>query len=756
VPAVITVTTLLDEAGPDGRISLREAIASINAGMDVGDVSHTGIYGVGDTINFHISDHGLVETINLMSPLPTIVKPVLIDGYSELQAKANTLADGDNANILIDLDGEFAGANANGLTVQIPGANAAVNATIRGLAINRFSDAEIDLLSDFNTVSGNFVGTDAAGNAGQSANSDGIRINNASNNLIGGTSLAARNLVGGTFGGGGSAPRQRGIAISGMVGLPATNNVIEGNFVGVNAAGTGPSKPHFNFFSNEIGIDISGGNANTIGGNAVGAGNVIGANTDGIELDNGAQGNVVQGNLVGVGADGVSDVGNYFHGIALRSDGNLPSPLGPGQANEPPVQDNLIGGTVAGAGNLIEFNGLSGVAVFGNPLPNNPAPAPNIGNAILGNSIFLNGRPQPGVASGIGIDLANQNPYPYPDDVGVTPNDARGHGANNDPNNFENFPVLTSGLPANAGTTFTGSLHSTPSTNGFRLEFFASDPDPLDETPEGQTFLGFGNVNIDATGTANFSITVPGSVTPGQIVTATATDPTGNTSEFSPGIYTGTASQIFIIKVYHQLLGRMPDPGGLAGWSSLVDQGISPSQVVLNIETDINHEYYSRLVQSCYQQYLKRAIGPSDGNNPAAMVAFLADGGTIEQLRAMFTQSVEFLNTQGNDSNSGFINALYQAAFTTPNRLATDPGAIDFKEQLDSQTATRASVSSAVFSSWEFQYDTVQGFYHACFHRTGSDAEVAGWVDQLGAGATDQQILANMMGSVEYYGNSGL
>src|SRR5206468_8877458 len=118
--------------------------------------------------------------------------------------------------------------------------------------------------------------------------------------------------------------------------------------------------------------------------------NVVGFNGVGIELANGAQQNIIQGNFSGVGADGVTPAANRLQGIVLRSSNGFPPPLGPAQPNEPGVSFNIIGGTAAGAGNLVEFNGTAGIAVFGNPV--SASGQPNIGNAILGNSIFENGR----------------------------------------------------------------------------------------------------------------------------------------------------------------------------------------------------------------------------------------------------------------------------------------------------------------------------------------------------------------------------
>jgi hypothetical protein len=132
--------------------------------------------------------------------------------------------------------------------------------------------------------------------------------------------------------------------------------------------------------------------------------------------------------------------------------------------NEPGVSFNLIGGTTAGAGNLVEFNGTGGIAIFGNPV--SASGQPNIHNAIEGNSIFENGRSYLSASSAplplLGIDLTNQ--FPYPRDDGATPNDSKGHGAPSDPNNFQNFPVLTSATSNGVTTDIGGTLSSAPNS----------------------------------------------------------------------------------------------------------------------------------------------------------------------------------------------------------------------------------------------------------------------------------------------------
>src|SRR5205823_12863652 len=134
--------------------------------------------------------------------------------------------------ILIQLDGTGAGMAVNGLTL---GAGSG-GSTIKGLDITNFqADASLNggvgllIQSDGNTIVGNFVGVNPAGTAQMPNGGDGIRILNASNNQIGGTNPADRNIASGNT--------LDGIHVVGTIALPATGNIIQGNFVGVAADG---------------------------------------------------------------------------------------------------------------------------------------------------------------------------------------------------------------------------------------------------------------------------------------------------------------------------------------------------------------------------------------------------------------------------------------------------------------------------------------------------------------------------------------
>src|SRR5437762_2379015 len=293
--AVITVTGSGDTIAIDGLSTLREAITSINNQADVNadvTLNRVGLYasqagGTPDVINFNIAGAG-VKTVSATAAEPTIVRPLTINGYSEAGASANTLVNADNAVILIQLDGGGAGAAVNGLTL---GAGSG-GSTIKGLDITNFKGNGIVVQSNGNFVLGNFSGVDPTGVAqmpnGTFPNSgDGIRILNASNNQIGSTDPADRNIASGNS--------LVGIHILGTLTTPATGNIIQGNFVGVAADGkssvgnrTEPAPaPGTAEGNNLFGIEISGGNLNTVGGTAAGTRNIVGFNSDGIEIDNG-------------------------------------------------------------------------------------------------------------------------------------------------------------------------------------------------------------------------------------------------------------------------------------------------------------------------------------------------------------------------------------------------------------------------------------------------------------------------------------
>ena len=342
-----------------------------------------------------------------------------------------------------------------------------------------------------NVVQGNYIGTDTTGTVrlpflsgspvGNGGN--GISILHAASNTIGGAVLGTGNLVSGN-----------GVYGIHIFGALATANVLRGNYVGTNAAGT------VAIANGNDGINLATTEGNIIGGPG-NEGNVLAGNGDaGIEIEGAVVtpgGNTIQGNRIGIGPTGVA-LGNGQNGLELVEASN-----------------NIVGGVNPGEGNIITNNGLAGIAVVENPVSS----VDPVGNLILGNAIFNN--------SGGGIDLDVDNGTP---NDGVTPNDS-GDG-DPGPNNLQNFPENLVVESSGSGTTIEGNFDTV--AGNFRLEFFANAS--CDGTHgEGQTFLGATTVTHSGTGLESFSAPLAAPVPVGQIVTATATNlGTNDTSEFSP------------------------------------------------------------------------------------------------------------------------------------------------------------------------------------------------------------------------------
>jgi len=286
----------------------------------------------------------------------------------------------------------------------------------------------------------------------------------------------------------------RGLVINRFIGSEirlgaATDNRIEGNFIGTDPTGTlgSPIKG--------LGVSVEGSNRNTVGGTTPGARNLISGNDEGIEFNSGAQGNGALGNLIGTTASGTAPLGNDDWGVAMFS---------------PSTSNNKIGaGTAAGA-NTVAFNGKDGIEVDNNDS--------ETGNQISRNSIFSNG--------GLGIDLIGGTET---DDTNIsTPNDAGD--ADTGANGLQNKPVISSAKTSSTKTTITGKLNSTPNKT-FNIQLF-SNPSG---TNEGKKFIGQKTgLAVGGSGSASFTFSPATAVPAGQTVTATATNEfSGDTSEFS-------------------------------------------------------------------------------------------------------------------------------------------------------------------------------------------------------------------------------
>ena len=337
LPALATAATYtVTSASDSGANTLRWAIQQANANAGT------------DSIVFNIGGGG-GRNIALATALPAITGPVSIDASTQ---------PGYAGSPLIQLDGLNAGAGAIGLQLSSAGSS------IRGFSVMRFNGVgiRIDGAGGGNTVAACHIGLNNAGGASGNGGS-GVFIAGSPNNVIGPSNTIAGNGV-------------DGVRIDAAA---ATGNVVAGNRIGTNPAGTAAIPNGYN------GVVITAASNNRIGGTTAADLNVISGNTrNGIGIGGGASGNLVERNYIGLAADGASALGNGWNGVYI-----IDSP------------SNKIGGDVTGTWNIISANGYNGVELFGDGADGNIIQRDIIGSDLFGTLDRGNG------AYGIQIDAGD-------------------------------------------------------------------------------------------------------------------------------------------------------------------------------------------------------------------------------------------------------------------------------------------------------------------------------------------------------------
>jgi parallel beta-helix repeat protein len=344
-----------------------------------------------------------------------------------------------------------------------------------------------------NVLTGNLIGTDATGKNYLGNGFSGVACSNAPANIIGGPISPARNVISGNL----------NSAIN-LGGTATVHNVVQGNFIGTDITGTA------SIANRSGGIYLYGAGSNLLGGSIPGAGNVIsGNNQEGISVgDPGANGNTIQGNFLGLQSDGMSPLGNQWHNIEFLNT----------------ASNNLVGGPTVWADNHIGFaltSQYDGVRI-----------RPGcFGNFVERNCIFSN--------AGWGIVLNN---------AGVTVTNlvtitaATSTSTNgpvmvntNSPGTNTGVPVLGPPFvpPASNATVITASM-STYARGAFYVQFYLNHSANSDGYGQGLTYLGATHLTTDGNGQATFTVTLPVAVPTGSYLSATATDAAGTTWEFGP------------------------------------------------------------------------------------------------------------------------------------------------------------------------------------------------------------------------------
>ncbi len=382
-------------------------------------------------------------------------------------------------------------------------------------------------------VQGNNIGLNATGSAAISNGSSGVGIfTNASSNTIGGTSAAARNIISGNL--------NQGVLLSGT---GVSNNIVSGNFIGTDITGTDFTgtawREQGNAFS---GVGIFGAaSSNTVGGTSEASRNIISGNaSDGVTiLGSGTSGNNVQGNFIGLTVSGSSSLGNMGSGVSLFG-----APT-----------SNVIGGTNAGQGNFICANTGEGVLIANSGTTGNVVQGNTIGLTFSGSAagnqnhgVSIFGGAQSNTIGGSAAGAPNIITASAYEGIAmfdstdtndafsrnsIYANGGIGIGLYNSANNSQAAPTLSSAVLSTVGNpSGTDVSGAAPASSNLPLtiEFFASPTADPSGSGQGQYFVG--STSVGTSGGA-FAVSLGAAVPSGYIISATATDSLGNTSQFS-------------------------------------------------------------------------------------------------------------------------------------------------------------------------------------------------------------------------------
>lgn len=202
----------------------------------------------------------------------------------------------------------------------------------------------------------------------------------------------------------------------------------------------------------------------------------------------------------------------------------------------------------------------------------------------------------------------------------------------------------------------------------------------------------------------------------------------------------GNPTQVWVAQAYRDLLGREAVAADLSFWTGVISAGQSRVQVVQQIEA--SPEYRTRIVQEVFQQILRRA---PDANELKVGVDYLGIGGTVISYEAILYGGDEYFGRFGSGTTSGFITSIYQDV------LGRVPQANEIQLWTNFlASSNRQAMATAVLTSPEASTLDVLSDYLSYLRRDADTGGLQFFVSALKSGATNQQVIAQLMGSQEY------
>lgn len=325
------------------------------------------------------------------------------------------------------------------------------------------------------------------------------------------------------------------------------------------------------------------------------------------------------------------------------------------------------------------------------------------------------------------------------------------------------------------------------------MEFYSNSTADPSGHGQGQTFLGRLSVPTDASGNFNFTAIVAAPPVGQTVFSATATDASGNTSEFSADFQAPTqmatylngqagdnTAATFIHNLYRETLGREPEAADQAFWVNAYNQALSKGTAAGAQQTVVadflaSVEYRTHLVIAAYHDFLHRA---PEAGGLQFWLARLDDGLDESVLLAEFVGGDEYFNDAGGNA-AGWVNALYHDLLGR----TSEAGGLAYWEQQDQpssgQPANRVTISREFLSAPETEHKllnadypgtaslgapgtaavgafdladiTGDGWDNLYFQGKLSTAAVDALFAKLQAGASDDSVDAGMLDMDEYF-----
>jgi hypothetical protein len=211
----------------------------------------------------------------------------------------------------------------------------------------------------------------------------------------------------------------------------------------------------------------------------------------------------------------------------------------------------------------------------------------------------------------------------------------------------------------------------------------------------------------------------------------------------SPSLAT---NQQWVISLYDNILGRAPEAAGLNAFLSNLLNGFAAQRLVVATALDTSVEYYANLTTALFQQFLRRTPGPVELNQ---RITQLQTGSKDEDLINVLVSSNEYFEnpTLGNSNNSTWLNQIYLDILGR-NR---DAGSDVFLTGLNNGTMTRGFVAGTLLGSQEYRTDLINRYFSLYLGRPASQADINGWLNAFASGQTDEQVIAAIISSGEYF-----